>query len=124
MAAGTVTITEKNWGSVKKIKFAWVAGTAGDAGTASGATVNAYDGKLILLSTVPSVSAQPDDNYDITITDSDSVDLLAGNGANRDETNTEFVTYANMGAVAGSALTINVSGAGASNEGTAYLYIR
>jgi hypothetical protein len=124
MADGTVTITEKKYGSVKKITFAWVAGTAGEAGTASGTTINAYDGKLILLSTVPSVSAQPDDNYAVTITDDDDIDLLAGNGANRDETNTEYVTYANMGAVAGSVLTINVSSAGASNEGMAYLYIR
>jgi hypothetical protein len=124
MAAGTVTITEKDWGSVKKITFAWVAGTAGDAGTAEGTTVNSYEGKLILLSTVPSVSAQPDDDYDITIADDDGVDLLAGNGADRDETNQEFVTEANMGAVAVSKLTFSVSGAGASNEGTAYLYIR
>lgn len=125
MAAGTVAVTEENWGSVKKIKFVWTAGTDGDAGTASGSTTTTYEGKLIQATTVPGTGGtQPDDNYDVTLTDADSVDLLAGNGANRDETNTEHITLTNLGAVKADALTLSVSGAGASNTGTVYVYIR
>jgi hypothetical protein len=123
MAAGTVTITETIHTTVKKIKFAWTSGTGGEGGTASGTTTYAYDGKLELLTTDPGATA-PSDDYDITITDSDSIDVLAGAGANRDTANTEQVLGSSLGAVAGSKLTINITNAGDAKVGTAYLYIR
>jgi hypothetical protein len=123
MAAGTVTITETTHTSVKKIKVAWVSGSGGEA--AAGTTTVAYDGKLELLTTVPSGGGTaPSDNYDVAVTDSDSVDVLAGAGADRDTANTEQVVAASLGAVAGSKLTITVTNAGNSKQGTAYLYVR
>lgn len=121
--AMSVTVTEKTLGSVKKVTFAWV--SAAD-GTATGATTGVeYDGKIIGLTTIPGAAAlAPDDNYDITITDADGHDVLLGAGANRDTANTESVTEASLGAVASSKLTINVSGAGDSNAGTAIVYLR
>lgn len=114
-----VTVTETRHTVVKKVKFAW---TSDGTGAASGSTTFPYDGKVELLTTVPTDG--PTDNYDITVTDSDGVDVLAGAGANRDTSATEQVAGASLGAVAGSVLTINVSNAGASKSGVAYLYIR
>lgn len=121
MAGMVCTITETTHTSVKKIKFAWTSDDA--AGTASGTTTSYYTGKILGLATDPGATA-PDDNYDITITDSDSVDVLMGAGANRDEATTEYVLSTSLGAVVNSQLTINVSGAGNAKVGTAYLYIR
>jgi hypothetical protein len=123
MAAGTVTTTETTHTSVKKIKFAWTSGTGGEGGTASATTTYAYDGKIELLTTDPGSTA-PTDNYDITLTDGDSVDVLAGAGANRDTTNTEQAVASSLGVVAGSKLTLNVTNAGDAKEGVVYVYIR
>jgi hypothetical protein len=126
MAAGTVTITETLHGSVKKIKFAWVSGAGGgDAGNATGTTTYAYDGKCELLTTIPAAAGDaPSDNYDIAITDSDSVNVLGGGGADRDTANTEQVLGSSLGVVAGSKLTFTVTNAGDTKQGTAYLYLR
>jgi len=123
MAAGSVTITEETYGTIKKIKFAWVSGTVGEDGTASGQTTNVYSGKILGLATDPGATA-PTDDYDITVTDEDSMDVLMGAGADRDTANTEYVLSASLGAVANDKLTINVSNAGTSKVGIAYLYIR
>ena len=117
-----VTATETTHTSVKKIKLAWTSDGSGDA---TGATSSAYDGKVIALVTVPAGGGSaPTDDYDITLTDSDSVDVLIGGGANRDTATTEVVAEASLGAVAGSVLTFTVANAGATKAGTAYVYIR
>ena len=118
----SVTISEETYGSVKKITFAWV---ADGAGAATGQTSNAFNGALERLVTVPGAGGlAPDPDYDITITDEDSTDTLMGAGADRHTANTEQVNASSLGVVANDKLTINVSAAGASNAGTAYLYIR
>ena len=124
MAAGTVTITEEIYGTIKKIKFAWVSGTGGDVGTASKQTTYVYSGKILGLATDPGSSA-PTDNYTITVTDEDSMDVLMGAAVgNRDTANTEYILSTSIGAVANDKLTINISSAGSAKEGIAYLYIR
>jgi hypothetical protein len=125
MAAGTVTVAESGSGTVKKVVFSWTAGTAGDAGTASGSTTKPYDGEILGLTTIPGTdAAQPDDNYGVTVTDSGGHDVLLGAGASRDETNTEHVARASLAAVASSILTVNVTSAGASTTGTVIVYLR
>lgn len=124
MAAGSMTITETRHGSVKKIKAAWTAST-GDTGTVSGTTTYPYDGRLIGAITIPGTAGDaPDPNYDIAVTDSDSVDIALGALADRHTSNTEYVTEANMAGVPGCTLTIAVTNAGSGNKGTLYLYIR
>jgi hypothetical protein len=123
MAAGTVTIAETIHSSVKKIKFTWTSGTGAEGGTASGTTTHAYSGKLDLLVTDPGSTA-PTDNYDITLTDDDGVDVLSNAGADRDTANTERVLGTSLGSVAGSKLTFSVAAAGDAKEGVAYVYIR
>lgn len=125
MAVGTVTITEETYGSIKKIAFAWTAGTDAEAGTASGQTTNAYNGAIERLVTVPGAGGDaPDDNYGVTVTDEDSTDVLMGAGATRDTANTEQVLASSLGVVANDKLTVNITAAGAGNKGTVYVYLR
>lgn len=118
--AGTVTKTETKLGTMKKVKFAWVSSAGG---AADATTDEVYDGKIVQLVTVPSATA-PTTLYDIAVTDSDSIDVLAGTGADRSATDTEYVAEASLGAVANSKLTLAITNAGAAKEGTVYLFIR
>jgi hypothetical protein len=120
--AGTLTPSEEIFGTVKKITLAWTSSTAG---TVSGtATTNAYSGAISRLVTVPSTSAAPDLNYDIVLNDLDGTDVLMGAGANRSNTATEQVLASSLGFVANDTLELQVSSAGNTKQGTAYVYIR
>lgn len=123
MAGSAMVFTEVIHGSVKKIKAAWTS----DSGTGgvSGTTPKSYNGKILGLATVPGLSgAQPDDNYNVTAIDSDSLDVLMGGGLTRDETNTEYVLSTSLGAVVESQLTVTIDTAGNSKTGVVYIYIR
>ena len=116
--AGAVTITEVTHTGPKKITFAW------DGTTVDGTTTEIYNGALLLVATVPGLSAaQPDDNYEIYLKNSDGVDMLAGQGINRDETNTEFIS-SGMGAFTDEKIVLSVTTAGAGAEGVVYVWIR
>jgi hypothetical protein len=119
--AGTVTVVEELFGSMKKIAWTW---TADASGNADGATVNAYNGACQRLVTVPDSGTAPTDNYDITVADEDSTDVLMGAGANRDTSTTEQVLGTSLGVVANDKLTIHVTNAGSGGKGVTYLYIR
>lgn len=119
--AGTVTNTEITLGSVKKIKFAW---TSSAGGAADSTTTAVFDGKLICVTTVPSGVTAPTLNYDVQVQDTDGVDLLAGNGANRSDTATEHITFTSLGAVCKSTLTLAVTNAGNAKLGDVYIYLR
>lgn len=54
-------------------------------------------GRLLQIVTDPQSTA-PQDNYDITVTDSVGADLLLGVGANRDTSNTEVAIVESNGA--------------------------
>jgi hypothetical protein len=120
--AGTVTATEETFGTVKKITLAWVSTTSGlVSGTA---TSNVYSGAISRFVTVPSTSAAPSLNYDVVVNDLDGTDVLMGAGANRSNTATEQVLMSSLGFVANDTLEIQVSNAGNTKQGTAYIYIR
>lgn len=119
--AMSVVITDSVHRGLTMVKFAWTSHVS--AGTATGTSTRRYTGEVVGLATDPGV--QPTDNYDITITDEDSLDVLAGQGANRHETTTQYVTAKeNLGIVVHSKLTLNVSAAGNSKAGIAYLFLR
>lgn len=131
-STGSVTITETNvWGGFKQITFAWVTGTSSQADVAPAtATVANYIGRVISFITSPSTSLQPDDNYDITITNTEGHDILNGAGANRSEATTEFAFNGSTGAetfrmipIVNSQLTFNIINGGTGKAGTAYLTI-
>lgn len=126
--AGTVTITEKTVGAIKRVKFVWLSSNPG--GAADGTTTKRYDGVVLSAKFVPDGGGtQPSDLYDVTITDADGVDVLAGYGAdlNHDAAvDTRSSTLAGglgIGQVADSALTLAVTNAGAAKGGTIYLDI-
>lgn len=86
-AAGTCTVSyadEGNW--VKTVTFACTADSA-DASFPSTAT-RPIRGWVYLAETNPGTTS-PTDNYDITLTNSEGVDIFGGALTNRDETNTE-----------------------------------
>lgn len=116
-----MAVTEKVLGTVKKLTFAWTSDEDGDAQVAGSEVL---DGKLIGLTTIPDGVAAPTDNYDLVLNDADGHDVLLGAGANRDTANTEHVAEASLGAVAHSPLTLVVSNAGDTKEGTVVVYIR
>lgn len=122
-AVGTNTITEETLGSVKKIKFVWVCDASG---VVSGTlTANAYNGAIERLVTVPAGGGSaPTDNYDITILDEDSTDVLLGAGVDRDTANTEQVARTSLGVVANDTLELRIANAGNAKGGTVYLYLR
>lgn len=118
-AAGTVTVVEINGYHIKRIAWTWTS-TAG--GAADLVTTVTYTGQIVALVTDPGATA-PTDNYDITVTDADGVDVLNALGANRDTANTEQVV-SGMGIVVGQPLTLNVTNAGDSKQGVVYLYLK
>lgn len=122
------------FGGVKKITATWTSDSS--SGAASGITAK-IAGRLIKGITVPGAGgAAPTDNYDINITDEQSVDVLAGckkGLADRDTANTEeqyFMLLNNdtsplsmaLQPVVCSTLTIAVTNAGNSKTGTIVLY--
>lgn len=123
MAGSSVTFTETVEGRMHKIKASWVSDDS--AGTASGTTSIKANGKVELLTTVPSGGGTaPTDNYDIALNDGDGVDVLGGGGANRDTANTEQVLGTSLGAVVSSVLTLAITNAGNSKQGTVYIVIK
>lgn len=118
--AGTVTITEERLGNVHKITFDWL---STGAGAADGTTTYPYTGNILKVVTVPDTAGtQPSDDYDLTLTDEDGIDVANSQLANRDDTNTEWVV-SSLGAVVGDKLTLNVSGAGSANGGICIVYV-
>jgi hypothetical protein len=118
--AGTVVTTEVTHTVPKKVTFAWTAA----AGAADATTTKYYNGTILLVATVPGTAgSQPDDNYGITLKNADGVDMLAGQGASRDETNTEFIA-SGMGAFTDEQITLGVTSAGGTNTGVVYVWLR
>ena len=122
MAAAIVTVAETTYTSMKQIAVTWTSATDGSAVIA---TTHAYDGLCQLLTTIPGTAGSaPTDNYDITITDANGVDVLATGGMNRSASATQQVLASSLGGVAGSVLTFTLANAGAVKTGVCYLLIR
>jgi hypothetical protein len=120
--AGTVVTTEEIAGTVKKVRFDW---TSDALGAADATTTNPYSGEVLRLVTNPDGGADaPDDNYSVVVNDADGNDILMGAGANRDTANTEQVLASSLGIVANDKLTLAITGAGAANKGSVFVYIR
>jgi hypothetical protein len=109
---------------VKKLKIAW---TSDASGVVSGtASTYRYDGELVYYAAVPGTGDdQPTDNYDVTLLDDSSLDVLNGLGTNMNQAATTYKDrFDGLGAVANSTLTLGVSAAGGANKGTVYVMIR
>ncbi len=127
MTAATSTLTEefdKNT-SIYKLKWEWVSSSTD--GTATGTTgfqsTVPITGTCHRLVTIPTSSAAPSDNYDVYINDEDGYDILVGGGLNRSTSATQGVVAASMGCVKNDKITLSITGAGNSKEGTVILYL-
>jgi hypothetical protein len=124
-------VHRRNGSDIVKHTFDWTSDSGGSATVVSGIAVS---GEIQRVVVVPSVSAVPTANYDVTLTDADSVDVLAGQGANlaasgnthvcpgvplKDGTTTSVVP-----SVVDSVLTLNVTNAGNAKAGKIVVYVR
>lgn len=96
------------------VVFTW---TSDAAGNASGTTDETITGLIRTVITDPNNNKPPTDNYKIEVLEENGADLLAGQGANRDSTQSESLSLT-APAFVRSQLTLLVSGAGDSKKGT------
>jgi len=86
-AAGTCTAAITNLpGEMFYITYSWVGDSS--SGSVPATASPSFKGYVFLVITDPG-SPSPTDYYDITLTDEDSVDVMGGELADRDETNSE-----------------------------------
>ena len=116
---------------IVKHVFEWTSDGSGNATVVSEFAVSGAISRVVFI---PSASAAPTLNYDVTLTDSDSIDVLSGQGANLSDTASYSVcpgiplkdgtTTSTLLVIVNGILTLNVSNAGASKSGKVILYVR
>ena len=117
----TERVREEYGGRWQKVSFAFVSAAAG---TASGVSSKRYTGEVVRAVFIPGTSGdQPTNAFDVTVTDADGYDILAGQGADISNAATTTVV-ASLGAVVYDVLTLNVTNAGDTKTGTVIVYVR
>jgi hypothetical protein len=121
--AGVVTVVEKTRGALKEVRWVWVSATSGAADLV---TTNKYTGTIVAAYQIPDGGGtQPTAAYDVTITNADSVDVLAGLGADLSQSAMTTKTYKDgLGSMVDSTLTLNVTNAGDAKGGKTIIYIQ
>ena len=120
--AGTITqALTSDVAPVKVITFTCTADSSDGSYPATTVTAADVKGSLLQIVTDPSGDTAPQDNYDITVTESGGADMLLGVGANRDTANTEVAVLNSNGAYpvyAGTdTLILNISGNSVNSAG-------
>ena len=112
------------------LTLAWTSDsvTGAVSATTSTAVTDLIAGKYIVLVVTDPGATAPTDDYDITITDANGVDVMGGALANRDTANTEQTMPAILTGLyfprpIATALTLNVTAAGNSKVGTVIIYL-
>lgn len=118
--ANTVTNEALHGSNLRKVTIAWVADSAGAASEA----LDIPRGELRQFKFIPdSGGTQPDASYDVVLNDSNSVDFLAGSGANLSNSAASIVKPTALLIFDGEGqLTLAVTNAGAANGGTVILW--
>ena len=126
---GTVVETTTSLGRIKRIILSWTSHTDGTVSKAVTAYVNGIIRRVVFN---PGATA-PTDNYDVTITDADGLDVLSGLGANRHTTTTQQViplvaatdgvTTTAMPVAIDGLLRLEIAAAGSGKVGVITLYI-
>lgn len=111
--------------------FSWVSDVDGNSTLVSGLAVS---GEIERVDFIPSASAAPAADYDVTLTDEDGIDVLGGQGANRSASAKSTVcpgtplrdgtTVSTVPMIVDGLLTLNVSNAGDSKAGRVVVYVR
>lgn len=122
--AGTCTYTEEMHGVVKLITADWLSDSAGNVSGTT--TTNYFSGKLIYAACDPDAGdTKPSEDYDVTVLDKNSVDVMHGLGTDMGSAATVTIDEIDgLGAVANSQLTVTVANAGDEKGGVVYLWIR
>lgn len=118
--AGTVTQTPSG-GNIQLLKFDWLSDGSGDVSATS--STGKYTGCILAVLLVPDGSTTtPSDQYDITLTDSNSIDLLSGQGANLSNVNNVLVNSGLLPLVHDT-ISLTVAHAGSAKGGLVYIWI-
>lgn len=89
LGAGTITQSDVQiYPNTRALTFTCTADSDAHTYPVTGSNVD-IDGYVFLVITNPDGTTAPTDGYDITLTDSDGVDVMGGELADRDETNSE-----------------------------------
>lgn len=102
---------------VRKYVVAWTSDASGDA-----TATLPLDGAIMRVVTNPDDSAAPTANYDVTIIDSDGLDLLNSEGLNRHTSNSEQIFPSSTPFHNGD-VTVTIANAGDTKAGTVTLYV-
>lgn len=118
--AGTITVAETTHRSIKEIVFSWLSHTDGVASAT--ATTNSYSGVIEKVVCEPGATT-PSDLYDVTLSDADSLDLLAGQGVDCPN-GANLVVTGGMIPVVESTISLTIAGGGSAKNGKVYIYLR
>lgn len=110
---------------IQVIQLAWT--TVATGAFTSTDTNYTGEGFLYMVETDPDGTAAPTDDYDITLTNANGVDIMGGALANRDTANTEIVMPLLNGNYTAipfiGTLTLAITNAGANKSGKVRLYL-
>jgi hypothetical protein len=122
-AIGAVARTPTNIAGVKKYTLVW---TSSAGGAVSGDPFTVDPGYLVAAKFVPaSGGSQPTDLYDLTLVDTDGIDVLGGVGANLSNVTPKYSQMDPPRYIDGAqALDLVVANAGAAKVGTLVVWIR
>jgi hypothetical protein len=129
--AGTVTQTgslykKGNDGKFSKVVFNWTSDASGNADVV---TDHKFSGQLVTAQHAPrSGGSAPTDLYEVTVLNSDGIDILVGTGANIPVTTGKTSQAVSSGlplpTIVESTLSLNVSNAGNAKTGTTILIFK
>lgn len=120
--AGTITFSNSDTRAIQKYTISWTSDASGDA--TSNTVV--LSGSVARINFVPGSGAtQPTDLYDITLKDSDGIDILLGSGADLSNTiaTTMIPLISSNRIVINEKLAIAVSNSGNAKTGTITIYL-
>lgn len=121
--AGTVVreLTFKGSESINRYALAW---TSNASGAVSANPADVVTGQIIAVKFLPSLAGtQPSDQYDVTLLDTDGIDLLGGAGANRSNAAGQLLQSDPPVFFEGGKLDLVIANAGNAKTGTVVLYV-
>lgn len=118
-AVATVAASTDSSGTLKLI-YEW---SADDDGVVQLTTGFPVDGRLVAVQWVPDGDEPPTAGYGAQLLDSSGHDVLLGQGAARSASASEYALKGVLGAVANSALTLSITGAGDGGAGTLTVWV-
>lgn len=110
-----LTVTHLPHG-LREYVFAWTS-TAGGA-VEDNESVEQVADRVLQVETIPSATAAPTADYDVTLEDGNGVDMLQGQGANRSASAAEGVVFDTPTIITTRAMVLKVTNAGNAKSGT------